>query len=51
MVLDEIAVMEVSDEEKDEAIEDLKQLKELLDSEIIAQEEFDDKKAKLLEKL
>lgn len=51
MVLDEIAAMEVSDEEKDEAIDDLKQLKELLDSEIITQEEFDDKKAKLLEKL
>ena len=45
------ATMEISDEEKDEAIEDLKQLKELLDLEIITQDEFDSKKLKLLEKL
>ena len=34
-----------------EAIDDLKQLKELLDSDIISKDEFDNKKAKLLEKL
>ena len=45
------ATMEISDEEKDEAIEDLKQLKELLDLEIITLDEFDSKKVKLLEKL
>ena len=39
-----------SDEDA-ELIKDLKQLKELLDSEIITQEEFDAKKAVLLEKL
>jgi hypothetical protein len=39
------------DAEKTKAIADLKQLKELLDSKIITQEEFDTKKKKLLEKL
>ena len=51
LALDEAATLEMSKEEKDEAIDDLKQLKELLDSEIISQDEFDNKKAKLLEKL
>jgi hypothetical protein len=51
LVLEEAAAMDISNEEKDEAIEDLKQLKELLDTEIISQEEFENKKAKLLEKL
>jgi len=36
---------------KDAAVNDLKELKELLDSGIITQEEFDNKKQKLLEKL
>ena len=38
-------------DEDTEIIKDLKQLKELLDSEIITQEEFDAKKTELLEKL
>jgi len=51
LVLDETSTLESSKEEKDEAIEELKQLKELLDSEIISQDEFNSKKIKLLEKL
>jgi hypothetical protein len=35
---------------KDEIIEELKQLKELLDAKIITQDEYDSKKVKLLEK-
>jgi len=38
-------------DEKTKVINDLKQLKELLDAQIITQEEFDAKKAVLLEKL
>ena len=38
-------------DEDTEIIKDLKQLKELLDSDIITQEEFDAKKTELLEKL
>lgn len=38
-------------DEDTEIVNDLKQLKELLDAEIITQEEFDAKKAALLEKL
>jgi multidrug resistance efflux pump len=37
--------------DKQKAIADLKQLKELLDAKIITQEEFDTRKKKLLEKL
>ena len=37
--------------DKNKAVADLKQLKELLDAKIITQEEFDTKKKKLLEKL
>jgi hypothetical protein len=51
LVFDEAATLEISKEEKDEAIDDLKQLKVLLDSDIITKDEFDNKKAKLLEKL
>lgn len=39
------------DQEKTRAISDLKDLKELLDTGIITQEEFDNKKQRLLEKL
>ena len=39
------------DVDKDDTVGDLKKLKELLDEEIITQEEFDAKKAVLLEKL
>ena len=45
--MDDLAIQE---QIKDTAVEDLKELKELLDSDIITQEEFDDKKKKLLEK-
>jgi hypothetical protein len=45
------AALAKQDAEKTKAIADLKQLKELLDSKIITQEEFDTKKKKLLEKL
>lgn len=38
-------------DEGDEAVDDLKKLKELLDAEVITQEEFDERKAVLLEKL
>ena len=37
--------------DKTDVVGDLKQLKELLDASIITQQEFDDKKVKLLEKL
>jgi predicted nucleic acid-binding Zn-ribbon protein len=40
-----------SNEDKTQLINDLKQLKELLDEQILTQEEFDAKKSELLEKL
>ena len=46
-----IESMKGEGDEDAEAMNDLKQLKELLDEEIITQEEFDAKKAVLLEKL
>ena len=48
---DPIAALAIQEQEKATAISDLKDLKELLDSGIITQDEFDLKKKKLLEKL
>jgi len=48
---DPAATLAKLDAEKTRAVSDLKQLKELLDTKIITQEEFDTKKKKLLEKL
>jgi len=45
-----IAKMEAANADKEKLISEMKQLKELLDSGIITQEEFDAKKAKLMEK-
>lgn len=47
----QIEALAIQEQIKDAAVNDLKELKELLDSGIITQEEFDDKKMKLLEKL
>jgi uncharacterized protein len=47
--LNDILTVEASDKTK--VVNDLKQLKDLLESKIITQEEFDAKKAKLIEKL
>lgn len=44
-----IETMKAESQDNTKTINDLKQLKELLDSQIITQEEFDAKKAKLLE--
>lgn len=46
-----IETLKTEDADKTDVVGDLKQLKELLDSNIITQQEFDDKKVKLLEKL
>jgi hypothetical protein len=48
---DPFATLAIQEKEKATAITDLKNLKELLDSGIITQDEFDLKKKKLLEKL
>lgn len=48
---DPVAAMAIQEQEKASAISDLKDLKELLDTGIITQTEFDTKKQKLLEKL
>ncbi|MFO7670132.1 MAG: SHOCT domain-containing protein [Bacteroidales bacterium] len=48
---DPAAAMAIQEQEKAIAINDLKVLKELLDSGILTQSEFDTKKQKLLEKL
>lgn len=48
---DLVTALALEEKEKDAAIGDLKDLKELLDTGIITQEEFDLKKQKLLEKL
>ena len=45
------AALAIQEQEKASAISDLKELKGLLDAEIISQDEFDIKKQKLLEKL
>ncbi len=44
-----IASLEAATQDNTKLVNDLKQLKELLDAQIITQEEFDGKKAKLLE--
>ena len=49
--LDQAADLAIKEQEKALAIKDLKDLKELLDSGILTQSEFDTKKQKLLEKL
>lgn len=49
--LDSATSLAKLEEEKAKAISDLKELKGLLDAKIITQQEFDTKKAKLLEKL
>lgn len=46
-----IEILKTETADKTDVVNDLKQLKELLDTGIITQEEFDSKKAKLLEKL
>jgi hypothetical protein len=46
-----IDALEAKESEKAKVVNDLKQLKELLDAKIMTQEEFDAKKAKLIEKL
>ena len=48
---DPVAVLAMQEQEKATAISDFKDLKELLDSDMITQDEFDLKKKKLLEKL
>jgi hypothetical protein len=48
---DPAAALAIQEKEKEAAISDLKDLKELLDTGIITQTEFDTKKQKLLEKL
>lgn len=48
---DPLKAMAIKEQEKAKAIKDLTDLKGLLDAKIITQEEFDIKKAKLLEKL
>jgi hypothetical protein len=48
---DPVNDMALEEQEKEAAIKDLKDLKELLDTGIITQQEFDLKKQKLLEKL
>jgi hypothetical protein len=48
---DQAASLAIQEQEKEAAISDLKDLKELLDTGIITQTEFDTKKQPLLEKL
>lgn len=50
LLKDSVSTLENADADRDKLVEELKQIKELLDSGIFTQEEYDSKKAAIMEK-